>query len=96
MRFEPAKEMKRRHRAKPFSMEKLPYKIAQAEAKKESGSTLSTISALLDELRDTELRQLFQAGSSVAAEGKKKPQKWLQLETAERRCQICQPCAICP
>lgn len=32
-------------------MEKLLYQIAQAEAKKENGSTLSTISALLDELR---------------------------------------------
>nr|XP_045365641.1 protein Jumonji [Camelus bactrianus] len=58
MGFETAKEMKRRHIAKPFSMEKLLYQIAQAEAKKENGPTLSTISALLDELRDTELRQL--------------------------------------
>lgn len=55
--------------------------------------------------RDTELRQrrqLFEAGlhssarygshdgSSTAADGKKKPRKWLQLETSERRCQICQ------
>lgn len=51
MGFETAKEMKRRHIAKPFSMEKLLYQIAQAEAKKENGPTLSTISALLDELR---------------------------------------------
>ncbi|KAI4552647.1 hypothetical protein MJT46_017298 [Ovis ammon polii x Ovis aries] len=105
MGFETAKEMKRRHIAKPFSMEKLLYQIAQAEAKKENGSTLSTISALLDELRDTELRQrrqLFEAGlhssarygshdgSSAAPDGKKKPRKWLQLETSERRCQVCQ------
>lgn len=105
MGFETAKEMKRRHIAKPFSMEKLLYQIAQAEAKKENGPTLSTISALLDELRDTELRQrrqLFEAGlhssarygshdgSSAVADGKKKPRKWLQLETSERRCQICQ------
>ncbi|XP_060164666.1 protein Jumonji isoform X2 [Globicephala melas] len=105
MGFETAKEMKRRHIAKPFSMEKLLYQIAQAEAKKENGPTLSTISALLDELRDTELRQrrqLFEAGlhssarygshegSSAAPDGKKKPRKWLQLETSERRCQICQ------
>lgn len=55
--------------------------------------------------RDTELRQrrqLFEAGlhssarygshdgSSAVADGKKKPRKWLQLETSERRCQICQ------
>lgn len=55
--------------------------------------------------RDTELRQrrqLFEAGlhssarygshegSSAAPDGKKKPRKWLQLETSERRCQICQ------
>lgn len=46
-----SQEMKRRHIAKPFSMEKLLYQIAQAEAKKENGPTLSTISALLDELR---------------------------------------------
>ncbi|MXQ91658.1 hypothetical protein E5288_WYG019907 [Bos mutus] len=105
MGFETAKEMKRRHIAKPFSMEKLLYQIAQAEAKKENGPTLSTISALLDELRDTELRQrrqLFEAGlhssarygshdgSSAAPDGKKKPRKWLQLETSERRCQVCQ------
>ncbi|ELK14962.1 Protein Jumonji [Pteropus alecto] len=105
MGFETAKEMKRRHIAKPFSMEKLLYQIAQAEAKKENGPTLSTISALLDELRDTELRQrrqLFEAGlhssarygshdgNSTVADGKKKPRKWLQLETSERRCQICQ------
>uniref|UniRef100_A0A8C9JHJ2 Jumonji and AT-rich interaction domain containing 2 n=1 Tax=Panthera tigris altaica TaxID=74533 RepID=A0A8C9JHJ2_PANTA len=44
MGFETAKEMKRRHIAKPFSMEKLLYQIAQAEAKKENGPTLSTIS----------------------------------------------------
>ncbi|XP_071469801.1 protein Jumonji isoform X2 [Marmota flaviventris] len=105
MGFETAKEMKRRHIAKPFSMEKLLYQIAQAEAKKENGPTLSTISALLDELRDTELRQrrqLFEAGlhssarygshdgGSAVADGKKKPRKWLQLETSERRCQVCQ------
>lgn len=55
--------------------------------------------------RDTELRQrrqLFEAGlhssarygshdsSSTVVDGKKKPRKWLQLETSERRCQICQ------
>lgn len=55
--------------------------------------------------RDTELRQrrqLFEAGlhssarygshdgNSTVADGKKKPRKWLQLETSERRCQICQ------
>ncbi|XP_028908766.1 protein Jumonji isoform X1 [Ornithorhynchus anatinus] len=115
MGFETAKEMKRRHIAKPFSMEKLLYQIATAEAKKENGPALSTISALLDELRDTELRQrrqLFEAGlhssarygghdgggggggggwgGGPAADGKKKPRKWLQLETSERRCQICQ------
>lgn len=55
--------------------------------------------------RDTELRQrrqLYEAGlhssarygshdsSSTGVDGKKKPRKWLQLETSERRCQICQ------
>lgn len=105
MGFKTAKEMKRRRIAKPFSMEKLLYQIATAEAKKENGPTLSTISSLLGELRDTELRQrrqLYEAGlhssarygshdsSSTAVDGKKKPRKWLQLETSERRCQICQ------
>lgn len=62
--------------------------------------TPSTVSG-----RDTELRQrrqLFEAGlhssarygshdsNSTVADGKKKPRKWLQLETSERRCQICQ------
>ncbi|KAL8182553.1 UNVERIFIED_CONTAM: Protein Jumonji [Gekko kuhli] len=104
MGFKTAKEMKRRQIPKPFSMEKLLYQIATAEAKKENGSALSTISALLGELRETELRQrrqLYEAGlhssarygshdsSSVGADGKKKPRKW-QLETSERRCQICQ------
>ncbi|XP_044282223.1 protein Jumonji isoform X2 [Varanus komodoensis] len=104
MGFKTAKEMKRRHIPKPFSMEKLLYQIATAEAKKENGSALSTISALLGELRDTELRQrrqLYEAGlhssarygshdsSSTGVDGKKKPRKW-QLETSERRCQICQ------
>ncbi|KAH0617904.1 hypothetical protein JD844_016638, partial [Phrynosoma platyrhinos] len=104
MGFKTAQEMKRRHIPKPFSMEKLLYQIATAEAKKENGSALSTISALLGELRDTELRQrrqLYDTGlhssarygshdsSSSGADGKKKPRKW-QLETSERRCQICQ------
>ncbi|XP_062364664.1 protein Jumonji [Cinclus cinclus] len=105
MGFKTAKEMKRRRIAKPFSMEKLLYQIATAEAKRENGPTLSTISSLLGELRDTELRQrrqLYEAGlhssarygshdsSSTSVDGKKKPRKWLQLETSERRCQICQ------
>uniref|UniRef100_A0A8C3IDA9 Protein Jumonji n=1 Tax=Chrysemys picta bellii TaxID=8478 RepID=A0A8C3IDA9_CHRPI len=105
MGFKTAKEMKQRRIAKPFSMEKLLYQIATAEAKKENGPTLTTISALLGELRDTELRQrrqLYEAGlhssarygshdsSSSGVDGKKKPRKWLQFETSERRCQICQ------
>ncbi|XP_077348351.1 protein Jumonji isoform X2 [Lithobates pipiens] len=98
-------EMKHRHIAKPFSMEKLLYQIATAEAKKENSPTLGVISTLLGELRDTELRQrkeLFEAGlhssarygshdtSNSTVDGKKKPRKWLQLENSERRCQICQ------
>ncbi|XP_063779270.1 protein Jumonji isoform X1 [Pseudophryne corroboree] len=105
MGFKTAKEMKRRHIAKPFSMEKLLYQIATAEAKKENSPTLSIISSLLGELRDTELRQrneLFEAGlhssarygshdtSNSTLDWKKKPRKWLQFETSERRCQICQ------
>ncbi|XP_073446051.1 protein Jumonji [Dendrobates tinctorius] len=105
MGFKTAMEMKRRHIAKPFSMEKLLYQIATAEAKKENSPTLSIISSLLGELRDTELRQrreLFEAGlhssarygshdtSNSSMDMKKKPRKWLQFETSERRCQICQ------
>ncbi|XP_053570736.1 LOW QUALITY PROTEIN: protein Jumonji [Bombina bombina] len=105
MGFKTAKEMKRRHIAKPFSMEKLLYQIATAEAKKENSPSLSVISTLLGELRDTELRQrqqLFEAGlhssarygshdtNSLSLDGRKKPRKWLQFETSERRCQICQ------
>uniref|UniRef100_A0A8C5PSP6 Protein Jumonji n=1 Tax=Leptobrachium leishanense TaxID=445787 RepID=A0A8C5PSP6_9ANUR len=105
MGFKTAKEMKRRRIAKPFSMEKLLYQIATAEAKKENGPTLDAISALLGELRDTELRQrqeLFEAGllstarygshdtSISTLDGKKKPRKWLQFESSERRCQVCQ------
>ncbi|RLW04518.1 hypothetical protein DV515_00005846 [Chloebia gouldiae] len=59
----------------------------------------------VDDVTDTELRQrrqLYEAGlhssarygshdsSSTSVDGKKKPRKWLQLETSERRCQICQ------
>lgn len=50
-------------------MEKLLYQIAQAEAKKENGPTLSTISALLDELRycfHTELAAAWGQASSLA------------------------------
>nr|XP_033790502.1 protein Jumonji isoform X2 [Geotrypetes seraphini] len=102
MGFKTAKEMKRRHIAKPFSMEKLLYQIAAAEAKKENGQSLGVVSSLLRELRDTELRQrqeLFKAGlhssarygsHDMSVDGKKKPRKWLQLETSERRCQVCQ------
>ncbi|XP_061109747.1 protein Jumonji isoform X1 [Conger conger] len=104
--YEAAKDLKWRHIAKPFSMEKLLYQIATAESKRENGHILSTISSLLKDLRDMEMRQrqeLYQAGlmssarygahdtSQPPGEGRKKPQrKWLALESSERRCQICQ------
>ncbi|XP_034980604.2 protein Jumonji isoform X2 [Zootoca vivipara] len=66
MGFKTAKEMKERRIPKPFSMEKLLYQIATAEAKKENGSSLSTISALLGELstatHNSSVRQLGSAG----------------------------------
>ncbi|XP_035286684.1 protein Jumonji isoform X1 [Anguilla anguilla] len=103
--YEAAKDLKWRRIAKPFSMEKLLYQIATAESKRENGHVLSTISALLKDLRDMEMRQrqeLYQAGlmssarygthdaSQPPGEGRKKPRKWLALESSERRCQICQ------
>ncbi|KAG7458160.1 hypothetical protein MATL_G00235130 [Megalops atlanticus] len=103
--YEAAKDLKCRRIAKPFSMEKLLYQIATAESKRENGHVLSTISTLLKDLRDMEMRQrreLFQAGLLSSArygthdnnqppnEGRKKPRKWLALESSERRCQMCQ------
>ncbi|KAM9419343.1 protein Jumonji-like isoform 2-T2 [Salvelinus alpinus] len=103
--YEAAKDLKCRHIAKPFSMEKLLYQIATAESKRENGHILTTISALLKDLRNIEMRQrqeLYEAGllssarygthdnSLVPGDGRKKPRKWLALESSERRCQTCQ------
>ncbi len=46
-----SQDLKYRHIAKPFSMEKLLYQIATAEAKRENRLVLSTISSLLKDLR---------------------------------------------
>uniref|UniRef100_A0A7N9AM43 Protein Jumonji n=1 Tax=Mastacembelus armatus TaxID=205130 RepID=A0A7N9AM43_9TELE len=104
--YQAAKDLKCRHIAKPFSMEKLLYQIATAESKRDNGLLLTTISALLKDLRNIEMRQrqeLYKAGLLSSArygthdsslgpgEGRKKPRgKWLALESSERRCQICQ------
>uniref|UniRef100_A0A8C2WJW9 Protein Jumonji n=1 Tax=Cyclopterus lumpus TaxID=8103 RepID=A0A8C2WJW9_CYCLU len=104
--YQAAKDLKCRRIAKPFSMEKLLYQIATAESKRDNGLLLSTISALLKDLRNIEMRQrqeLYKAGLLSSArygthdgslgpgEGRKKPRgKWLALESSERRCQICQ------
>ncbi|XP_036001101.1 protein Jumonji [Fundulus heteroclitus] len=104
--YQAAKDLKCRCVAKPFSMEKLLYQIATAETKRDNGLLLTTISALLEDLRNIELHQreeLYKAGllSSARygthdgnfgpADGRKKPRgKWLALESLERRCQICQ------
>lgn len=103
--FEAAKDLKRRYIANAFSMEKLLYLMATAESKRDCGTTLSHISSLLQELRDTESKQrqqLLDAGLHSSArygshesnlstmEMKKKPRKWLGSETSERRCQVCQ------
>lgn len=104
--YQAAKDLKCRRIAKPFSMEKLLYQIATAESKRDNGLLLTTISALLKDLRNIEMRQrqeLYKAGLLSSArygthdsslgpgEGRKKPRgKWLALESSERRCQICQ------
>ncbi|XP_037650327.1 protein Jumonji isoform X1 [Sebastes umbrosus] len=104
--YQAAKDLKCRRIAKPFSMEKLLYQIAAAESKRDNGLLLTTISALLKDLRNIEMRQrqeLYRAGLLSSArygthdsslgpgEGRKKPRgKWLALESSERRCQICQ------
>nr|XP_040045263.1 protein Jumonji [Gasterosteus aculeatus aculeatus] len=104
--YQAAKDLKCRRIAKPFSMEKLLYQIAAAESKRDNGLLLTTISALLKDLRNIEMRQrqeLYKAGLLSSArygthdgslgpgEGRKKPRgKWLALESSERRCQICQ------
>ncbi|XP_044026627.1 protein Jumonji [Siniperca chuatsi] len=104
--YQAAKDLKCRRIAKPFSMEKLLYQIATAESKRDNGLLLTTISALLKDLRNIEIRQrqeLYKAGLRSSArygthdsslgpsEGRKKPRgKWLALESSERRCQICQ------
>ncbi|KAG7325847.1 hypothetical protein KOW79_010772 [Hemibagrus wyckioides] len=101
--YEAAKDLKCRRIAKPFSMEKLLYQIATAEAKRENALLLSTISSPLKDLRNTEMRQrqeLYEAGllssarygahDNSHADNRKKPRKWPALETSERRCQMCQ------
>ncbi|XP_026204255.1 protein Jumonji [Anabas testudineus] len=104
--YQAAKDLKCRRIAKPFSMEKLLYQIATAESKRDNGFLLSTISNLLKDLRNIEMRQrqeLYKAGllssarygthdgSLAPGDGRKKPRgKWLALESSERRCQICQ------
>uniref|UniRef100_A0A8D3A4E3 Protein Jumonji n=1 Tax=Scophthalmus maximus TaxID=52904 RepID=A0A8D3A4E3_SCOMX len=104
--YQAAKDLKFRRIAKPFSMEKLLYQIATAESKRDNGLLLTTISALLKDLRNIEMHQrqeLYKAGLLSSArygthdgglgpsEGRKKPRgKWLALESSERRCQICQ------
>ncbi|KAG5265195.1 hypothetical protein AALO_G00262410 [Alosa alosa] len=103
--YETAKDLKCRRIAKPFSMEKLLYQIATAEAKRDNGVLLSTISTPLKDLRNVEMRQrqeLYEAGLLSSArygtpdnnqspsDGRKKPRKWLALESSERRCQTCQ------
>ncbi|KAM3858036.1 protein Jumonji [Diretmus argenteus] len=104
--YQASKDLKCRCIAKPFSMEKLLYQIATAESKRDNGLLLTTISALLKDLRNIEMRQrqeLYKAGLLSSArygthdgslgpvEGRKKPRgKWLALESSERRCQACQ------
>lgn len=60
--FPSDQDLKCRRIAKPFSMEKLLYQIATAEAKRENALLLSTISSLLKDLRSaphTDLCRFF-------------------------------------
>ncbi|KAI5621684.1 protein Jumonji isoform X1 [Silurus asotus] len=101
--YEAAKDLKCRRIAKPFSMEKLLYQIATAEAKRENALLLSAISSLLKDLRNIEMKQrqdLYEAGLLSSArygthdnghtDNRKKARKWPALESSERRCQMCQ------
>uniref|UniRef100_A0A3B3TEB5 Protein Jumonji n=1 Tax=Paramormyrops kingsleyae TaxID=1676925 RepID=A0A3B3TEB5_9TELE len=103
--YEVAKHLKCRRIEKPFSMEKLLYHLAASECKRENRHVLGALASLLKDLRDIEMRQrqeLYSAGLSssarygthdnnhLSADGKKRPRKWLVLETSERRCQVCQ------
>ncbi|XP_052365883.1 protein Jumonji-like [Oncorhynchus keta] len=85
-------------------MEKLLYQIAMSESKRENGVILSTMTSLLKDLRDTELRQrrdLFDAGlrsvarycshdNQASSESRRIQRQWLRLDPSDRRCQVCQ------
>ncbi|KAL4616888.1 protein Jumonji-like [Arapaima gigas] len=103
--YQAAKDLKCRHIEKPFSMEKLLCQIAALESRWENKHILSTIASLLKDLRDIEIRQrqeLYNAGllssarygshdnNQSPAQHRRKPRKWLALETSDRRCQVCQ------
>ncbi|KAJ8004704.1 hypothetical protein DPEC_G00139070 [Dallia pectoralis] len=104
MGYQAAKELKHRQVERSFSMEKLLYQIATSESKRENGHMLSTMTSLLKDLRDTELRQrtsLFDAGLRAAArycnhdnqassESRRIQRQWLRLDPSDRRCQVCQ------
>ncbi|XP_066539028.1 protein Jumonji [Hoplias malabaricus] len=103
--YEAAKDLKRRRIEEPFSTEKLLCQIVTSESKPENGNLLSAASALIVDLRDTEIsqrRQLFKAGLRLSArygtqlddqspaERKKLQRTRLTEDTADRRCQVCQ------
>ncbi|XP_071251988.1 protein Jumonji isoform X3 [Salvelinus alpinus] len=99
-----SKELKCRRIERSFSMEKLLYQIAMSESKRENGVILSTMTSLLKDLRDTELRQrrdLFDAGlrsvarycshdNQASSESRRIQRQWLRLDPSDRRCQVCQ------
>ncbi|XP_071251987.1 protein Jumonji isoform X2 [Salvelinus alpinus] len=102
--YQAAKELKCRRIERSFSMEKLLYQIAMSESKRENGVILSTMTSLLKDLRDTELRQrrdLFDAGlrsvarycshdNQASSESRRIQRQWLRLDPSDRRCQVCQ------
>ncbi|CAB1321293.1 unnamed protein product [Coregonus sp. 'balchen'] len=102
--YQAAKELKCRRIERSFSMEKLLYQIAMSESKRENGLIPRTMTSLLKDLRDTELRQrrdLFDAGlrsvarycshdNQASSESRRIQRQWLRLDPSDRRCQVCQ------
>ncbi|XP_041708266.2 protein Jumonji-like isoform X1 [Coregonus clupeaformis] len=102
--YQAAKELKCRRIERSFSMEKLLYQIAMSESKRENGLIPRTVTSLLKDLRDTELRQrrdLFDAGlrsvarycshdNQASSESRRIQRQWLRLDPSDRRCQVCQ------
>ncbi|XP_078469951.1 uncharacterized protein LOC144732346 [Lampetra planeri] len=100
-----AEEVKRRCIPNMFPMDKLLYLTAVGELEKGNAAALAHVGPLLGQLRDRELnlrRRLHVRGLRSwarygcqdahhpgVAEVRKRPRKWLPIESAERRCLTC-------